>query len=60
MIEKDDANIKWIMVNTKICPSCGKAVQRSMGCNFMYCDSRAGGCGKNFCYVCENPWEPDH
>ena len=19
-----------------------------------------GGCGKAFCYVCSNPWEPDH
>lgn len=19
-----------------------------------------GGCGNAFCYVCSNPWEPDH
>ena len=30
-----------------------------MGCNFMHC-APPGGCGKNFCYVCENPWEPTH
>jgi ariadne-1 len=26
-----------------------------MGCNFMACT-----CGKNFCYMCSQPWEPDH
>lgn len=29
-----------------------------MGCNYMRC-SPPGGCGKSFCYVCEEPWEDD-
>ena len=31
-VKKDEANIKWILVNTKICPFCRKPVERSEGC----------------------------
>ncbi|CAD8206015.1 unnamed protein product [Paramecium pentaurelia] len=58
-MKKDEANIKWIIVNTKQCPFCKKQVERSFGCNFMMCKP-PGGCGKAFCYVCSQPWEPDH
>ena len=51
----EEADAKWISANAKICPWCKKAVERAMGCNFMACT-----CGKNFCYMCSRPWEPDH
>ncbi|CAD8072657.1 unnamed protein product [Paramecium primaurelia] len=58
-IKKDEANVRWIVVNTKSCPFCKKPVERSEGCNYMMCKP-PGGCGKAFCYVCSQPWEPDH
>ena len=58
-VKKDEANIKWILVNTKTCPFCRKAVERSDGCNYMHCKP-PGGCNKAFCYVCSQPWEPTH
>ncbi len=48
---------KWIEANTKECPNCHQKIEKSYGCNYMYCDKRAGGCGKAFCYVCETDWE---
>jgi len=48
---KEEADAKWMAVNTKLCPWCKKAVERSAGCNFMACV-----CGKNFCYLCSRPW----
>lgn len=59
IVEKEEANAKWLSLNTKICPWCHKNVERSTGCNFMMC-APPGGCGKSFCYVCSRPWEPDH
>lgn len=29
---EQEANFRWILENTKICPFCQKAVERSMGC----------------------------
>jgi len=55
IVMKEEANAKWIAQNTKLCPWCNKAVERSAGCNFMACV-----CGKSFCYMCSKPWEPDH
>ena len=51
MVMKEEADAKWMSLNTKICPWCNKAVERSAGCNFMACL-----CGKNFCYMCSKPW----
>ena len=48
---------KWIEANTKECPHCHQKIEKSQGCNYMYCDPKAGGCGKAFCYVCEIDWE---
>ncbi|KRX10469.1 hypothetical protein PPERSA_08771 [Pseudocohnilembus persalinus] len=45
---------KWIQANTKKCPHCSRAIQRSLGCDFMRC-APPGGCGKAFCYVCMKP-----
>ena len=56
---KDDSNIQWIKVNTKICPFCKNGVERNLGCNFIHC-SPPGGCGRNFCYICSQAWEPLH
>ncbi|CAD8125577.1 unnamed protein product [Paramecium sonneborni] len=58
-INKNETNILWIVLNTKICPFCKKPVERSDGCNYLMCKP-PGGCGNAFCYVCSNPWEPDH
>jgi len=52
----DDYDKKWIEANTKECPHCHQKIQKSQGCNYMYCDPKAGGCGKAFCYVCETDW----
>ena len=48
----------WIKENTRTCPFCKKQVQKSFGCDFMFC-SPPGGCGKSFCYVCEQPWSDE-
>ncbi len=47
----------WVKANCKVCPHCNRVIQRSYGCNYIYCDPRAGGCGKAFCYNCEQDWE---
>ena len=52
----DDYDKRWIQANTKECPNCHQKIQKSQGCNYMYCDPKAGGCGKAFCYVCETDW----
>jgi len=52
--EEDDQ--RWIEANTKECPHCHQKIQKSQGCNYMFCDPKAGGCGNAFCYVCENDW----
>ena len=46
----------WVKANTKECPHCHQKIERSFGCNYMFCDPKAGGCGKAFCYVCEVDW----
>ncbi len=47
---------KWIEANTKECPNCHQKIEKSIGCNYMLCDKRVGGCGHAFCYVCETDW----
>ena len=47
---------KWIEANTKECPHCHQKIEKSRGCNYMYCDKKVGGCGHAFCYVCETDW----
>ncbi|XP_021850845.1 probable E3 ubiquitin-protein ligase ARI2 [Spinacia oleracea] len=38
---------KWITVNTKRCPSCGKLVEKIGGCRTVHCF-----CGSIICWVC--------
>ena len=55
--EKSDGdNLQWIKAHAKPCPHCGRYAEKVSGCNFMTC---AGGCGKNFCWICLRKWE-DH
>jgi hypothetical protein len=39
--------------NTKRCPKCGTGVSKNGGCNHMTCPAVAGGCGHDFCWLCE-------
>jgi ariadne-1 len=49
-------NVKWLMVNTKKCPSCKKFIEKNQGCNHMTCRKEAGGCGYEFCWICMGEW----
>lgn len=51
----DQQNEDWVNFNTMKCPKCQHAVFRISGCNYMACS-----CGKAFCYVCGDFWEPKH
>lgn len=53
-IEKDDANVKWIMANATLCPFCKRACTLLYGCNFVHCNP---GCGNTFCIQCGEPWK---
>lgn len=55
-IKNENENDIWIKANTKECPHCHQKIERSFGCNYMFCNPKAGGCGKAFCYVCEVDW----
>jgi ariadne-1 len=55
--ERDDgANTTWILANTKQCPNCKKAIEKSVGCNHMTCRREAGGCAHEFCWQCLGSW----
>lgn len=43
------------MLNYKLCPNCGDAVERNQGCNSMICK-----CKQEFCFVCGEKWLPNH
>ena len=47
---------KWIQANTKTCPHCKRSVEKMSGCNYINCVKTTGGCGKAFCYICEDDW----
>ena len=53
----EELNNKWIKANTKECPNCHQKIEKNKGCNYMYCDPKAGGCGHSFCYICEIDWK---
>jgi len=38
----------WLAKNTKPCPSCSSPIERSTGCNHMWCE----GCRYYFCWIC--------
>ena len=54
----DGENSKWLIVNTKQCPSCHKYIEKNQGCNHMTCRKEAGGCGYEFCWICLGEWKP--
>ena len=55
---KDEGeNAKWLVVNTKQCPSCHKFIEKNQGCNHMTCRKNAGGCGYEFCWICLGEWK---
>eukprot|EP00388_Colpodella_angusta_P001012 GDKJ01003392.1.p1 GENE.GDKJ01003392.1~~GDKJ01003392.1.p1 ORF type:complete len:519 (-),score=65.67 GDKJ01003392.1:70-1626(-) len=47
------ANLKWIVNNTKLCPSCKHAIEKNQGCNHIKCH-----CGYDFCWMCLEQWIP--
>ena len=57
--KSESENIKWILVNTRKCPSCQKFIEKNQGCNFMMC-SKSGGCGAFFCWTCMKILSSDH
>ena len=54
----DSENLKWLIANTKQCPSCKKFIEKNQGCNHMTCRREAGGCGYEFCWICLGEWAP--
>lgn len=52
----------WITTNSKQCPKCHAHIQRSYGCNKMYCSH----CSSHFCWLCgvplphQNPYSHYH
>lgn len=51
--EGETAN--WLHINTKGCPKCHAAIEKSGGCNHMTC--RNISCKAEFCWVCLGPWD---
>ncbi|XP_010530857.1 PREDICTED: probable E3 ubiquitin-protein ligase ARI2 isoform X2 [Tarenaya hassleriana] len=47
--------VKWITVNTKACPKCGKPVEKDGGCNLVTCI-----CRQSFCWLCGAATGRDH
>ena len=45
-------NIAWLLVNTKPCPKCGKAIEKNQGCMHMTCMK---SCRHGFCWLCLGP-----
>jgi ariadne-1 len=62
-LTKEDVLVgEWLKCNTKPCPRCGKLIEKNGGCNQMLCGGHAhgavhGGCGLEFCWICERPWK---
>jgi ariadne-1 len=53
--ETGGANAKWLLINTKDCPKCKKAIEKNQGCNYMRC--RHPGCQFEFCWLCLADWK---
>lgn len=74
--EGGNATALWLEGNSKPCPDCGNAIEKTDGCNHMKCGSGSpyddsstkGGCGYHFCWECLEPMNisarklgvPDH
>ncbi|KAK1381875.1 RBR-type E3 ubiquitin transferase [Heracleum sosnowskyi] len=48
-------NMTWIIANSKQCPKCNVAIQKSQGCMHMICKPP---CKHEFCWICLRPWNP--
>jgi len=55
--QSESENVKWLVANTKQCPSCRKYIEKNQGCNHMTCRKEAGGCSYEFCWVCLGDWK---
>ncbi|KAK1381778.1 RBR-type E3 ubiquitin transferase [Heracleum sosnowskyi] len=47
-------NMTWIIANSKQCPKCNLAIQKSQGCMHMTCKPP---CKHEFCWICLGPWD---
>ncbi|KAJ1290803.1 hypothetical protein BS78_02G271100 [Paspalum vaginatum] len=52
----DRETSNWVLVNTKHCPECRRAIEKNQGCNHMTCGDP---CRHEFCWICLGPWK-DH
>ena len=43
-----EMNAKWLNANSKKCPKCRSAIEKTYGCNWMKCSS----CQHGFCWLC--------
>ena len=46
--EEAELNLAWINANSKACPKCGFAIEKTYGCNWMTCSN----CRHGFCWLC--------
>jgi ariadne-1 len=52
----ESENVRWLIANTKKCPTCRKPIEKNGGCMHMTCRKQSGGCGAEFCWLCRGPW----
>lgn len=55
MVRKEGCSEGWIRENTRRCPHCKQAVEKTVGCDFILCK-----CRRKFCYRCGRDWEQGH
>jgi len=53
--KSESENTRWILLFTKMCPKCGKPIEKNQGCNHMTC--RHKSCGYEFCWLCLEDWK---
>ncbi|CAN6236566.1 unnamed protein product [Urochloa humidicola] len=53
----DAESAKWVLANTKLCPSCRRPIEKNQGCNHMTCRAP---CRHQFCWLCLDPWKSSH
>jgi len=49
----ESSNVEWILINTKSCPKCHKAIEKNSGCMHMTCSQ----CRHEFCWLCLGDWQ---
>eukprot|EP01126_Amoeba_proteus_P034712 TRINITY_DN3469_c0_g2_i1.p1 TRINITY_DN3469_c0_g2~~TRINITY_DN3469_c0_g2_i1.p1 ORF type:complete len:323 (-),score=44.16 TRINITY_DN3469_c0_g2_i1:875-1843(-) len=52
----ESENVMWMLSNCKRCPQCRKPIEKNGGCMHMTCNTKVGGCGHEFCWLCRGPW----